>query len=115
MVIKKDISAGEITDKQVYLNRRLFMRGAALAATTAATGLLYRKLNSLPVEMPKGEKLENVAKSTSDAFKVNEKLTPFEDITNYNNFYEFSTNKAAVASESKGFITKPWTVSVEGL
>ncbi len=47
MLIKKadDIKASEITDKQVYLNRRLFMRGAALAATTAATGLLYRKLN----------------------------------------------------------------------
>ena len=117
MVIKKpdDIKASEITDKRVYLNRRLFMRGAALAATTAATGLLYRKLNPPPAETPKGEKLADFAKPTSDGFKVNEKLTPFEDITNYNNFYEFSTNKAAVASASKGFITKPWTVSVEGL
>lgn len=110
-----DFDASEITDKRVYLNRRLFMRGAALAATTAATGLLYRKLNPLPVETPKGERLADFAKPTSDGFKVNEKLTPFEDITNYNNFYEFSTNKGAVALESKGFITKPWTISVEGL
>jgi sulfoxide reductase catalytic subunit YedY len=91
------------------------MRGAALAATTAATGLLYRKLNSPTAETPQGEKLANVAKPTSDGFKTNETLTPLKDITNYNNFYEFSTVKESVASESKGFITKPWTVSVEGL
>lgn len=122
MLIKKpnDIKASEITDKQVYLNRRLFMRGAALAATTVATGLLYRKLNPPPAETPKGEKLAAFAKPNSDeglgdGFTVNEKLTPLEDITNYNNFYEFSTDKGSVASESNGFVTKPWTVSVEGL
>ena len=57
-----EIKSSEITDKKVYLNRRLFMRGAALAATTAATGLLYRKLNPPPVEKPKGETLATVAK-----------------------------------------------------
>jgi sulfoxide reductase catalytic subunit YedY len=46
---------------------------------------------------------------------VKEKLTPLEDITNYNNFYEFSSNKASVASASRGFVTRPWTVSVGGL
>jgi methionine sulfoxide reductase catalytic subunit len=109
------IDAGEITDKQVYLNRRLFMRGAALAATTAATGLLYRKLNPRPGETPKGEKLADFSKPTSDGFKVSDPLTPFESITNYNNFYEFSTAKDGVAPASKGFVSKPWTVSVEGL
>jgi methionine sulfoxide reductase catalytic subunit len=122
MLIRKpnDIKASEITDKQVYLNRRLFMKGAALAATTAATGLLYRKLNPPPALTTVGEKLTDVAKSTSNealdhGFTVNEKLTPLEDITNYNNFYEFSTDKRSVASEAKGFVTKPWTVSVDGL
>jgi methionine sulfoxide reductase catalytic subunit len=115
-----DIKSSEITDKRVYLNRRLFMRGAALLGTTAATGLLYRRLNSATVEKPAGEKLTNITQTPPDdslrqGFTVNEKLTPIEDITNYNNFYEFSTNKASVAYESKGFITKPWTVSVEGL
>jgi sulfoxide reductase catalytic subunit YedY len=42
-------------------------------------------------------------------------LTPIEDITNYNNFYEFSTNKQGVAAEARGFVTKPWNVSVGGL
>jgi methionine sulfoxide reductase catalytic subunit len=121
MLIKKaaDIQASEITDQKTYLNRRLFMRGVALAATTAATGLLYRKLNPPPAETPKGEKLSGFERQVSEdalrkGFSLNEKLTPLEDITNYNNFYEFSTDKGSVASEARGFITKPWSVSVEG-
>ena len=96
------------------------MRSAALAATTAATGLLYRKLNPAPVEKPKGETLVTVAKSVAengarDGFTTNEKLTAIEDITNYNNFYEFSTSKQGVAIEAAGFVSRPWDVSVEGL
>jgi sulfoxide reductase catalytic subunit YedY len=122
MLIKKpdEIKSSEITDKKVYLNRRLFMRGAALAATTAATGLLYRKLNPPAAEKPQGEKLVTVVKSATEngareGFTTSEKLTSIEDITNYNNFYEFSTDKQSVASEAKGFVTSSWTVSVGGL
>jgi len=122
MLIKKpdEIKSSEITDKKVYLNRRLFMRGAALASTAVATGLLYRKLNPPPAEKPKGETLVTVANSAAEdrarqGFTVNEKFTSIEDITNYNNFYEFSTDKQSVASEAKGFVTKPWTVTVGGL
>jgi sulfoxide reductase catalytic subunit YedY len=122
MLIKKpdDIKSSEITDKKVYLNRRFFMRGAALAATTAATGLLYRKLNSPPAEKTKGDPLVTVANATEDeriraGFTTNEKLTALEDITNYNNFYEFSTTKQGVASAAKGFVTRPWAVVVDGL
>ncbi len=122
MLIKKpeDIKSSEITDKRVYLNRRLFMRGAVLAATATATGLLYRSLNPPPAEIPKGTKLDTAPAVAAEAglkngFSVNEKLTPLADITNYNNFYEFSTSKGSVASEAKGFITKPWSVVVDGL
>jgi len=52
-----DIKSSEITPKQVYLNRRLFMRGAVLAATTTATALIYRKLNPPALQKPKGETL----------------------------------------------------------
>ena len=120
MAINKanDPKASEITDKTTYLNRRLFMRGAALAATTATTALLYRKLNPLPAEPVRGEKLTAVATANDtvkNAYSVNEKLTPLEDITNYNNFYEFSTSKGSVAPAAKGLVTKPWSVAVEGL
>jgi len=121
MLIKKpdDIKSSEITDEKVYQNRRLFMKGAILAGTTAATGLLYRSLNAPPTELPKGDKIETAKtvgeETAKSAFTTNEKLTSLQDITNYNNFYEFSTSKGSVASASKGFITRPWTVSVEGL
>jgi sulfoxide reductase catalytic subunit YedY len=117
---QQQIKSNEITDHKVYLGRRFFMRGAALLATTAATGALYRKLNSPTTEKPEGEKLANVGQPASDdalrqGFRVNEKLTSIENITNYNNFYEFSTDKRGVAVASRGFITKPWQVSVGGL
>src|SRR5437588_1786463 len=112
----RDVKSGEITDQKVYLNRRLFMRGALLAGSVAATGSIYRKLNPPPAEIPSGQKLDVVASTeTGDGFKTTEPLTPLEDITNYNNFYEFSTEKRAVATAAKGFVSKPWTISVEGL
>lgn len=121
MLFKKanDVKTSEITDKQIYLNRRLFMKGAVLAGTAAATGFLYRQLNPPPSELPKGEKIETVKAAANAAsnpgFPAKEKLTSLEDITNYNNFYEFSTSKGSVATEAKGFVTRPWSVSVEGL
>jgi len=122
MLIKKpeDIKSSEITDEKTYLNRRMFMRVAALAGTTAATGLLYRSLNQAIPETPLGEKIVSVAQTpiaeaNRQGFTTDEKLTSLENITNYNNFYEFSTDKQGVASAARGFKTNPWTVSVEGL
>jgi sulfoxide reductase catalytic subunit YedY len=122
MVIKKpdDIKSSEITPQSVYLNRRTFMRGAALLASTAATGFLYRKLNATPQPRVEGMKLADVIKPQAEraaesGFTINEKPTPFEDITNYNNFYEFTTDKRDVARVASGFVTRPWTVAVDGL
>jgi sulfoxide reductase catalytic subunit YedY len=122
MLIKKpdDIKSSEITDQQVYLNRRLFMRGAVLAGSVAATGLLYRKLNPPPSVVEERPRIAGVVTQPSDdamrkGFRVNEAQTSFEDITNYNNFYEFSTEKRSVASAARGFITRGWTVEVGGM
>src|SRR5687768_10513997 len=121
MLIKKpsDIDSSEITDQKVYLNRRLFMRGAILAGSVAATGLIYRKLNPSAPVVESRPKIEGVVTTPTDeairnAFKTNEPLTSLEDITNYNNFYEFSTVKEEVASAARGFVTRPWTVDVGG-
>ncbi|MDX6576846.1 MAG: methionine sulfoxide reductase catalytic subunit, partial [Blastocatellia bacterium] len=122
MLIKKpaDIKSSEITDQKVYLNRRLFMRGAILAGSVTATGLLYRKLNPPAAVVEERPRIAGLVTPPSDdamrqGFKVNEPLTSFEDITNYNNFYEFSTEKRAVAAAARGFVTRPWTVEVTGL
>ena len=110
----------KVTDKSVYLNRRTFMRGAVLAGTATASTLLYRRLNPPPPEKVEGNKLattENAPKQEAikEGYTVADTLTPLEAITNYNNFYEFDTSKGGVARAAKGFVTRPWAVSVEGL
>ena len=122
MLIKKpdDIKSSEITDQKTYLNRRLFMRAAVLAGTATATTLLYRRLNPPPPEKAEGVKLNQSTRvpeqeAMQRGYRTSETLTPLEDITNYNNFYEFDTSKDGVASAAKGFVTRPWTVSVTGL
>lgn len=116
MFIKKasDINGNEITPKETYLNRRLFMKGVALAATTVATGWLYRKFNPLPLPTEAREKIAEIVKP-QPLVTINETPNTLKEISNYNNFYEFSTDKYSVAAEAKDFKTKPWQVSVEGL
>ena len=120
MLVKKpsDIANSEITDPKVYLNRRTFLRAGVLAGTTLATAGVYRALNH-PSGKPSAGAAGLLAVSTDTrnvpGFYTDEPQTPYEDITHYNNFYEFSTHKEEVADEARDFVTKPWSVSVEGL
>lgn len=109
----------KVTDKQTYLNRRTFIQAAVLAGTATATTALYRRLNPPPAERVEGEKLAVVkgpeAEAIKQGFAVSDSLTPIDSITTYNNFYEFDISKSGVAYAAKGFVTRPWAVSVEGL
>lgn len=110
----------KITDKKTYLNRRVFMQAAVMAGTATASTLLYRRLNPPALKQAEGEKLNGVAAISKDdaiknGFVVDEQKTPLQSITNYNNFYEFDTSKSGVARAAQGFVTRPWSVSVEGL
>jgi methionine sulfoxide reductase catalytic subunit len=112
MLIKKacDIKSSEITPKALYLDRRRFLQTAATGAlTVAAMGLVPG--SARPGFAQAREKLEGVQKSS---LSTDEPLTPYKDITNYNNFYEFGTDKYSPADEAKDFRTKPWSVVVEG-
>jgi methionine sulfoxide reductase catalytic subunit len=119
MVIKKpgDIKSSEITDRKVYLNRRTFMRGAILAASTAATGYLYRRLLApeIPLATPSGKAAPGSQDATKNWGLPGEEATTYQGITHYNNFYEFGTDKYSPARTAQKLITRPWTVSVEGL
>src|SRR5437763_16936256 len=123
MLIKKpdDIKSSEITDRRVYLSRRNFMRGAALAASTVATGFLYRKLLAPdvqlanPTDTPAPGPQPDAQAGAKQWGLPGEAATPYQDITHYNNFYEFGTAKYSPARRAKALVTKPWTVSVEGL
>jgi len=114
------ISSSEITDPAVYFNRRRFIQAGILAASAVATGLVYRRLNPVgsgEVNTPviQGLTKPDLASADTSGFRVNEPETSFDDITHYNNFYEFSTDKEGVAPAAAGFDTKGWQVSVEGL
>jgi len=113
MLIKKpsDIKGSEITDKEIYLNRRRFLIETSTAAAAVATGLVFPGLLGDSGEAHAGTKLDGVRKSP---LSTDEKKTPFKDITNYNNFYEFGTDKYSPAKYAKSLITRPWTVAVEG-
>jgi methionine sulfoxide reductase catalytic subunit len=114
MLIKKptDIPSSEITPKSLYLNRRKFLAGATLAGAAAVTGMGFRELTSPATIAQANTKIDGIRKSS---FSTNETITPYKDVTNYNNYYEFSTDKYEPAGLAKNFKTRPWTVTIDGL
>ena len=113
MLIKKpsDIKTSEITDKELYLNRRQFIVAASATTLSAAAVLSGIGAPFSPRPAVAAQKLNNVRKSS---FSTSEKQNSFKDITNYNNFYELGTDKEDPAANAKYLTIRPWTVSVEG-
>src|SRR5258708_702208 len=114
MLIKKpgDIASSEITPKNVYLNRRSFLVGATAAGAAAVAGLsLYNRLSSAVITQASA-KIDGIQKSK---FSTSEAVTPYKDVTNYNNYYEFSTDKYGPPGLAKDFTTQPWSVDIQGL
>lgn len=111
--MSNEIKSSDITPESTYLNRRNFIRAGLFAGSAVATGLTYRLFNPPPPGEVVTAEIQNLSKSEQPA--IDEKLNTFEEITNYNNFYEFSTTKTAVAREAQSFITRPWTVEVGGM
>ena len=102
MIIRQapDLHGSEITPRSAYVSRRGLMVGALALAALPST--VRRAEAALP----------NVAKSP---FVLDDKRTPLEDITHYNNFYEFGMDKDQPAKRAPGRLrTRPWTVRVEG-
>ena len=114
MLIKKpsDIPSSEITSKSIYMDRRKFIAGAAATGAVLATGLYLGNAATTLETVEASTKLTGITKSQ---FSTNEKPNSLKDITNYNNYYEFSTDKYEPNGLSKNFRTRPWTVAIEGL
>lgn len=111
MLIRKtpDIRPSEITEESVYVNRREFLRLAGLAATVALVGTACNaEGNSLATT---GSELGPLIKSH---LSTSEAPNSWEDVTTYNNFYEFGTGKADPARHAQEFVTTPWQVTVSG-
>jgi methionine sulfoxide reductase catalytic subunit len=114
MLIRKssDIPHSEITPRSAYLNRRVFMAGAVAAGTAALAGKRITRLVSPSDTVHADDKLTIVKSPLS---LTGETLTSLQDITHYNNFYEFGVDKGDPARNAGRLKTRPWTVSVEGL
>ena len=113
MLIRKpaDIKSSEITPKELYMNRREFIKSASAVAASAGATLAGLDMWGMPEQAQAGEKLPNIKKSP---YSTDEKKNSFKDITSYNNFYELGIDKGDPAKNAKYLIPRPWTVAVEG-
>lgn len=137
LILKKsDILASEITPRDVFENRRDFIRVAGAGLIAGSAGLLSVKSHAATIASGKTEGAgmllgranapAPIAKSSTNQVRqkisgyvktpygAGEKLTKYQDVTTYNNYYEFGTDKAEPAVNSKFFKPSPWEVSIEG-
>jgi sulfoxide reductase catalytic subunit YedY len=109
MLINKpaDIRPSEITSEQNYLNRRDFIRAGSIAGASVIAGTAFGAV------VPEGErtKLPDVSKS---AFSTIEAPNSYEDVTTYNNYYEFGTGKEDPYRNAGQFESRPWSITVDG-
>jgi sulfoxide reductase catalytic subunit YedY len=113
MLIRKapDLTYADVTPQSIYLDRRKFLGALGIVGATVAVGKDLFDLAFPSTSAFAATKFTGLAKSP---FSTTEKQNTYEDVTHYNNFYEFGTDKGDPAKNSKNFNTSSWTVSVEG-
>ena len=105
MLIKRptDIPASEITDQAIYLKRRHFMQATAGLALAPLLGTANAGYGNQPLKYAKPNR-----------FPIDEELTPYKDVTEYNNYYEFGTDKYSPAERAQQLTIDPWSVVIGG-
>ncbi|NKA17062.1 MAG: protein-methionine-sulfoxide reductase catalytic subunit MsrP, partial [Alphaproteobacteria bacterium] len=104
------IKSADITPKEVFQNRRNLLKILTLGSLAVGFSSSLQS-NAFAV----GESNKKLKAKFNKKYSVNDKQTSFKDATTYNNFYEFGMDKDDPARYAKSLITRPWTVSVEGL
>ena len=107
MLIKKadELRSSEITPESLYRGRRAFIRAAALAGVGLVAGSVLPASARGQERWPRGKK---------GLYDTDEEPNTYNDITHYNNFYEFGTDKSDPAEYSGSFKPLPWSVRIEG-
>jgi len=108
---QSDLTYADVTPRSVYLNRRKFLHRIGLAGMAAMAGPRFWGMAWPGQRAFADSSFSNVSKSL---FSTTEKPSSFQDVTHYNNFYEFGTDKSDPAKNAQKFKTSPWMVSVEG-
>src|SRR5947208_3050713 len=113
MLIRKapDLTNADVRPKQVYLDRRKFLQAMGIVGATAVASRRLLELAIPPQTVLAATKFGDLIKSP---FSTTEKQNSYEDVTHYNNFYEFGTDKGDPAKNAQKFNTSNWVVSVEG-
>jgi sulfoxide reductase catalytic subunit YedY len=117
-----NIAPSEITPREIVENRRQFIKlaGIGLAASAVSASLLSQATTALAgtantkTQGSKAIATNKPLNFKKTAYGSDEKLTPYEDVTTYNNYYEFGTSKSDPAIHAKLFKPRPWTISIEG-
>ena len=109
MLIKKpaDIRPSEITSFDNYINRRDLIQAGAIAAGSILAPPAFA------LEIPTGQRAKLEGFETSE-FSTDEMPNSFEDITTYNNYYEFGTQKDDPYRNARDFEPRPWSIEVDG-
>jgi methionine sulfoxide reductase catalytic subunit len=112
MLVRKatDVRSSEITDKKLYLRRREFLQAAAVSALGAAAATL----GTDRAEAQSSPRVKIPGALKDSGYGKGEEQTPYKDVTTYNNFYEFGSEKEDPAANAHTLKIKPWTVKVEG-
>ncbi|MEP4343815.1 MAG: molybdopterin-dependent oxidoreductase, partial [Lentilitoribacter sp.] len=98
--------SSEITPKEVFLNRRSFIKAAGVASATAMTsGLALQSTQATAASM----------QFSKSKYSITDEPNPIEDIKGYNNFYEFGTGKGDPSANAGSLTTRPWSIKIDGL
>jgi len=113
MLIKRssDLNYSDVTPKSVYVNRRKFLAQAAIGGGALLAGKALWELLAPSTRVAAATQLNPAIKSP---FSTTEPQTSYNDVTHYNNFYEFGTDKSDPARNATNFRTSPWSVKVDG-
>src|SRR5688572_6078874 len=101
------IRSSEITPESMFLTRRDALRGALAAAGAVGLGVAWPSSAAVPTPTP-------LKFTRNKQYSTMETPNSYEDITGYNNFYEFGTDKEDPAANSGGFKPAPWSVKIAG-
>ena len=119
-----DTLGSEITPESIYESRRAFIGktgrlalvglGAALVGCTDDSKAKILGYDNVPQLKAPGWLIKQTSDYKKSAFTTVEPLTPYKDVSTYNNFYEFGTGKSDPVNNAGGFVTSPWSVVIEG-